>query len=636
MPEELVVTGKNASGRVLAALAAAFPKQTWRSALGQKEIVVVGKNAYARVTEALRKAFDPNEARDEKGEWATGAYSGKDSEQRYNEAGLTANNTIVPLSKHMGKSDLFHPSMNKLFDHKVGEVKVPLSSLRSVQDYLNPHQVAEYRKPKSEQPWGLSTLPIATIRVGDERVIADGTHRVAAALLNGEKTATVADYGQWAKDSFGGWHEALEKGEGPGHPFRGNQYGEGSGGASTPVPDRAKQDEAIAYLKTMSEQISQMTKGKGFDAILAEHGKGYYFDAKSFSGTARTAHRCFEMAAKRALDDPKMTYVEGHVSVHGVPIHHAWVVDSAGRVHEPTIKDGKGVLGYLGVPVQSQYLMHTLVRTKVYGVFDWQNRAVFDDKPENYVKKFNPSEARDERGRWSVGSGAAPEGTLTDVSRGFDIHPETAMVRARAEGVATKLGFDNARISVKNGPAPQFTLNGMQYAMAGRADLKAGTITLYNTQLTSDTVGGVTAHEIMHQKFEDVLKAYAGERDKMMADPETAWHRSTDGKLAGMRADGSLTPELARKYPLYQIMQQHLDINFEELKRSDGFTDYSKDWWKAFKAGGIESKFPVHETLAEIARVDYEGGSLRDSTASWRKFYRDVRDYWDLNLRKPK
>lgn len=119
-------------------------------------------------------------------------------------------------------------------------------------------------------------------------------------------------------------------------------------------------------------QMTESAGDKGATWFL-ENGRPYPTDAESFIGGK--PHMCYMNTLHAVLDDPTLTYVEGYVSVHGVPIHHAWAVDTNGVVRDYTLKDNKGILGYYGVPLKSSYVMDAAMRTKVYGVTAGRNMA---------------------------------------------------------------------------------------------------------------------------------------------------------------------------------------------------------------------------------------------------------------------
>jgi hypothetical protein len=79
-----------------------------------------------------------------------------------------------------------------------------------------------------------------------------------------------------------------------------------------------------------------------------------------------TPRQCFTNALHIALrshldqggNEPRRTYVEGMAMKPGlIPVHHAWTVDEAGRVYDPTWQHEPNTV-YIGVPVRWQYLAH--------------------------------------------------------------------------------------------------------------------------------------------------------------------------------------------------------------------------------------------------------------------------------------
>jgi hypothetical protein len=110
----------------------------------------------------------------------------------------------------------------------------------------------------------------------------------------------------------------------------------------------------------------------GIDAFLLRHGREWETGPGTFRGSAETLGKCYQMAANAALRDRSLMYVEGKVTVFGVPIDHAWVVDDAGVVIDPTIPDDSRAAGaeFFGVPIATDYLVEVLIRSRTYGVID--------------------------------------------------------------------------------------------------------------------------------------------------------------------------------------------------------------------------------------------------------------------------
>jgi hypothetical protein len=288
---------------------------------------------------------------------------------------------------------------------------------------------------------------------------------------------------------------------------------------------------------------------------------------------------------------------------------------------------------------------------------------------------FDPNEARDQSGRWTVGGGgfgAHPEGPYMEVTK-----PENAAkahdVAKIAAQVAKKLDFDPAQIHISD-ESKTFELNGKTMNYAGWATRPKdpyletnpdgskqaigggiGTVTLFTPHVgdSPEAIAGVTAHEIAHQKFNALLSDKNIDSLKMPYDPDYdkrpewvtynpgdpvhaamkeggALLSSTQGdgtvkirEPGFMRPDGTLNEPYASKYPAYQAYTKAMMPMVSDFAKSDGVSDYSKEYWLGYQtpqelsfvnAKGVEQKYTTasipaesafHETLAEITRLKY-------------------------------
>src|ERR1019366_9509755 len=96
--------------------------------------------------------------------------------------------------------------------------------------------------------------------------------------------------------------------------------------------------------------------------------------------------------ALAAIGNPSLTYVEGYITVHGVPIKHAWTVDEDGQVVDSTIDGAGKVDNYFGVPFSTTYLEKTLVKNKVYGLLDFNSLKTLKPLLRGDEKEFSPPE----------------------------------------------------------------------------------------------------------------------------------------------------------------------------------------------------------------------------------------------------
>ena len=231
-----------------------------------------------------------------------------------------------------------------------------------------------------------------------------------------------------------------------------------------------------------------------------------------------------------------------------------------------------------------------------------------------------------------------------------------------AADVANKLGYDPHSINVSD-ESRTFELNGktMYYAGAattppppklvinpdgsktitgqGDPSYGVGPITLYTPHVGNDEGGikGVVAHEITHQKFNALINDKESDWLKMQHDPDyqkdTKWatydannpaHAAlkaagamisspqADGKEqirepGFMRPDGLLNEPYASKYPAYQAFTKATMPGVSELQKSDGVSDYSKEYWLGTHQSTVPPMLAVNETLAEIGRLKYSG-----------------------------
>lgn len=113
------------------------------------------------------------------------------------------------------------------------------------------------------------------------------------------------------------------------------------------------------------------------EAMLLDQGTRYTRVAPPDDVPHRGPMReCFRNAVDLAAVDRGMTYVEGFARSGSLfPMHHAWCVDSAGVVHDPTWETG---VEYLGIPFSTSEVMSRLSRAKVYGLLDMMNPANHD------------------------------------------------------------------------------------------------------------------------------------------------------------------------------------------------------------------------------------------------------------------
>ena len=159
-----------------------------------------------------------------------------------------------------------------------------------------------------------------------------------------------------------------------------------------PTPKHKEQDQEQKGLKAYIDVMAQAGKGSSLEetpgSLLQKHGRGFYFDQDTYKIKHGDQGLCYQNAGRLALyEGHKYTYVEGFVSVHGVPIQHAWVVEKAtGKIKDPTIKDAEGIGGYFGIPFKEDYVRTVALRSKMWGVISVSsNLPLFKGKDKDYI-----------------------------------------------------------------------------------------------------------------------------------------------------------------------------------------------------------------------------------------------------------
>lgn len=130
-------------------------------------------------------------------------YTGSDANADMIASGAVDN--PLPRSSEVQYSD--NPLLWKagVFDSDAEFKDVKVSDVKTMQDYLIAPRVAEYMLPDEERPEDTKKLS-AVIRVGDEIVCINGTHRLAAYWLQEKTEIRVMDLGRWSK-SGGKWEK---------------------------------------------------------------------------------------------------------------------------------------------------------------------------------------------------------------------------------------------------------------------------------------------------------------------------------------------------------------------------------------------------------------------------------------------
>lgn len=175
------------------------------------------------------------------------------------------------------------------------------------------------------------------------------------------------------KEALSSWRNPF-KGFDPNQPR--DETGKWSTGPGGNAPPTAAQTKAQGELTKHLEMVAGFMKPpEGFkyastEQLVLENGQ---FDtpAPTPPGIPKGQQKlCFMNAFQLATSDPdKYTYVEGyaHPGFMPLPIHHAWVVDTEGKVIDNTWE--KPGDAYFGVHMSFKFIMQRADKTGVYGVF---------------------------------------------------------------------------------------------------------------------------------------------------------------------------------------------------------------------------------------------------------------------------
>jgi len=124
----------------------------------------------------------------------------------------------------------------------------------------------------------------------------------------------------------------------------------------------------------MREHFEMRRKAFGanvFNDFMLQYGREYAVGPNTYAGPRGEPKNCFSNATWLAAKQTNLTYVEGVMSVHGVPLSHAWCVDADGVVVDPTVVDNGQVLGYYGVPFLTEYVRRAVVLNNYYSLLDY-------------------------------------------------------------------------------------------------------------------------------------------------------------------------------------------------------------------------------------------------------------------------
>ena len=206
-------------------------------------------------------------------------------------------------------------------------------------------------------------------------------------------------------------------------------------------------------------------------------------------------------------------------------------------------------------------------------------------------------------------------------------------VQARARVAAASLDFnpDNVKFTDED---RKFEMNGKEMYYAGSFTRGEPNVMIYHKHIDIASVAGVTAHEIGHRKLDALRLRYREEYQGALAEPGPPpdpngqyWWQKAGGSEAVMAVDGTLRPPYDKKFPVYDFWERNVELKRDQMRKDDGVSNYSKEYWEAFAKLEVGIDKPIHETIAEMTRIKYETGKLPGSP-DWKKLHRMIDKVW--------
>lgn len=127
----------------------------------------------------------------------------------------------------------------------------------------------------------------------------------------------------------------------------------------------------MSEMKKHFEAVRQAFGPNVYNDFMIAHAREYPVGPHTFAGPRGEQHGCFMNATHLAISNPSLTYCEGKIAIHGVPLDHAWCIDGDGVVVDPTVTDVGQVYGYFGVPLLTEYVRKASMWNRIYGCLDF-------------------------------------------------------------------------------------------------------------------------------------------------------------------------------------------------------------------------------------------------------------------------
>ncbi len=133
---------------------------------------------------------------------------------------------------------------------------------------------------------------------------------------------------------------------------------------------KISKEEFIDFLKGASVLFEDKDwRYKGFMDMIYQEGR-FFDNSKCIDQYEKGEEcQCYRNAALLMMEHPELTYVEGYACGAVLPVHHAWCVTKQGEVIDTTWPYHEEDL-YYGIPINREFLLGNMLRTKRYGILD--------------------------------------------------------------------------------------------------------------------------------------------------------------------------------------------------------------------------------------------------------------------------
>ncbi len=135
-------------------------------------------------------------------------------------------------------------------------------------------------------------------------------------------------------------------------------------------------ERLLAILKEQANVTDEANDSNRFryrstQKLILETGKPFLkrVETASFRGKPK---QCFQNCFEALLQHPNLIYCEGYAIDDTLPIAiiHAWLVNDAFEVIDPTWNEEATGCTYFGLPLNGEFVIDFAIKTKYYGILE--------------------------------------------------------------------------------------------------------------------------------------------------------------------------------------------------------------------------------------------------------------------------